>query len=317
MATDSAITAPVETSTSETNTTYEESAAEADDDHVEEALHRRTAATVLLEAVFARLQEAESGDEEANGDQPSRQHSRAHSAAPSRPSTRKTTRKSKTSSTQGSGLKCSGHIKVLALTAALFASITAAQTVGALIAHSMALLADCVSMGADALTYTLNIGVECLKGRPSHTAAELTVAAISMGILAYGTVMVTIEALGTLKGETDDGGEEVNAYIVLGFALGGIVFDIISLQAFLRHHKKTNSGKEMNMWTALMHVGADFVRSMSTFVSSMLMLILNFDTTKTDAWTTMVITFTLAIGVLAGVVAWFRKLFQCLCAKRK
>lgn len=70
----------------------------------------------------------------------------------------------------------------------------------------------------------------------------------------------------------------------------------------------------MNMWTALMHVGADFVRSVSTFVSAVLMLLFKFDTTTTDAWATLVISLTIILGVSAGIVAWLRKLIKCLRA---
>ena len=60
------------------------------------------------------------------------------------------------------------NMKVLALTAALFALITVAQAIAASIAKSDALLADCVSMAVDALTYLLNIFVVAREGKSFH-----------------------------------------------------------------------------------------------------------------------------------------------------
>lgn len=244
--------------------------------------------------------------------------------------------------------KCTSQICVLGLTAFLFAFITIAQFFAALASNSQALLVDCVSMGVDALTYCMNIGVECIKGTKLHRTCELVVGFISLFLLIFFTLQVTIETIPTLTNPheqctnhplynetnatvapvTDPDSakqvsdpfecesaeeDEVNPWIVLAFALFGILFDCISLTAFMRNHRKTHSGKAMNIWTAIMHVGADFVRSCSTFISSIIMLVFNGDTAVVDAWCTMVISFTILVGAVAGVVAWFRKFLHCLC----
>eukprot|EP00494_Astrolonche_serrata_P028333 UN28599 len=52
-------------------------------------------------------------------------------------------------------------MRTLLLVFILFASITAAQFVAALIANSLSLLGDCASMLVDTLSYFANIFAEC------------------------------------------------------------------------------------------------------------------------------------------------------------
>jgi len=196
--------------------------------------------------------------------------------------------------------RCTDNIKVLALTATLFAVITLMQTVGALMAGSKVLLADCVSMGVDACTYLGNIGVECVKGTKWYKPSELMVGGVSLCILTYLTFVVMFEALESIR--HPGGGEEdgVNGYIVLFFACLGIVFDLASLHAF--YGDSDEVGGHANMWTALLHVGADFLRSMTTFVSSILMLCFSVDTTAVDNWAALILGITILGGALFGVV---------------
>ena len=57
--------------------------------------------------------------------------------------------------------KITGNSKSLIVMMTLFATITGAQYVCALIAHSLALQADCISMGVDTLSYMGNLLAEC------------------------------------------------------------------------------------------------------------------------------------------------------------
>jgi len=197
--------------------------------------------------------------------------------------------------------RCTPNIKVLALTATLFGAITALQTVGAVMAHSKCLLADCVSMGVDSCTYLGNIAVECQKGTKWYKPLELMVGGVSLAILIYFTFVVMAEALGTILGRgAGEEEEEVNGYIVLFFACLGIAFDCASLYAF--RTESEGAGEAANMWTALMHVGADFLRSCTTLVSSVLMLFFNVDTSTVDSYAALILGITILGGALFGIV---------------
>ena len=81
------------------------------------------------------------------------------------------------------GAELSGNSITLITAAFLFALITGVQYVFALIANSLALQADCLSMGVDALTYLGNLAVECMpdddeKNMCSKKGVELAMAGV-------------------------------------------------------------------------------------------------------------------------------------------
>jgi Co/Zn/Cd efflux system component len=198
-----------------------------------------------------------------------------------------------------SSLTMSGNIRVLFLTALLFTSITVAQFVAAKISHSAALMADCISMAADALSYFMNIGVEMREGKRFHRQLQLICPAISVLILVYFTVAEAIEALGTLQ-EDADGDEPVDPGVVLVFALWGIIFDCFALHAFLSN--ADGGGTQSNMMSALLHVGADFARSITTLVEALLIIYFKFDGVKTDAWACLLVSGSILLGATALAV---------------
>jgi len=214
------------------------------------------------------------------------------------------------------------NIKALCVSASLFALITVAQVYAAHVAHSQALLMDCISMGVDALTYLGNIFVECLKrdGR-EHVPAQLVVAAISLSCLTYFTYVAAARSWDTVqicRGNAPAQGAAVavNGYITLVFALGGVTFDVICLFAFFRSHKKTGDSRALNMFTALLHVGADCLRSMSTLVMSALILHGGFDSACVDAYTCLLIGATIICAAVVGFYKWVKmlvKLIRRLC----
>jgi Co/Zn/Cd efflux system component len=130
--------------------------------------------------------------------------------------------------------------------AVLFGLITAVQFVAALAANSMALLADCVCMAVDTLSYVGNIVAECAgEVDPADAVAVLRqgrqrvgAAGASLGLLLGFTIYFMAEALVTIVGGEGDG-EDVDPYIVLGFALAGLLFDAVSLAAFRCWHQRT------------------------------------------------------------------------------
>eukprot|EP00931_Biecheleriopsis_adriatica_P078768 TRINITY_DN52185_c0_g1_i1.p1 TRINITY_DN52185_c0_g1~~TRINITY_DN52185_c0_g1_i1.p1 ORF type:complete len:293 (+),score=24.89 TRINITY_DN52185_c0_g1_i1:78-956(+) len=197
----------------------------------------------------------------------------------------------------------SGNMRVLFVTAVLFSIITAAQTVAAEISNSEALLADCISMAVDALTYFLNMFVEVLKGKSLHRPAQLLVPAISVSLLIYFTIQVVHEALPNLYNyEEDEGG--VDPWIVLAFAVWGILFDLASIYYFHRNAKRSGSGLGINMMAAFLHVGADLTRSTTTLVESILIIRLGFNSTVTDAWACLIVSAIILVGAAFAVFEW-------------
>jgi Co/Zn/Cd efflux system component len=223
-----------------------------------------------------------------------------------------------TGGSQNQTSRCNPNIQALAVTASLFSFITVVQMFAAKIAHSQALLMDCISMAVDAFTYMGNILVECKKrDGAQHACSQLVVAGISLSFLLYFTYEASRESWDTVlicrgkasahTGDDDD----VNGYITLAFGLGGLTFDLISLWFFLQSHKKTGSGRALNMFTALLHCGADFLRSSSTTVMSVLILTGEFDSTCLDAYTSLFIGATIVCGGICGIFNWFKLLFSC------
>merc|ERR1712003_63483 len=109
---------------------------------------------------------------------------------------------------------------------------------------------------------------------------------------------------------------DVNGWITLGFGAGGVVFDLISLWVFYRSNQKQGEVRAVNMFTALLHVGADFLRSTSTVVMSLLILVGGFDSTCLDAYTSMLIGASIVLGGLFGVFNWMKLFYEYFCKGR-
>jgi len=180
------------------------------------------------------------------------------------------------------------------------------------------LLMDCVSMAVDAFTYVGNIVVEWRKrDGGDHKGSQLIVCAISLSCLLYFTYAAALESWATVqvcqgKAESDDDGDDVNGWITLAFGVGGVVFDIASLVAFYISDKKQGEVRAVNMFTALLHVGADFLRSTSTVVMSLLILVGGFDSTCLDAYTSLLIGASIVAGASVGIVSWIKLLVRYL-----
>mmetsp|Transcript_96049 Transcript_96049/g.268854 ORF Transcript_96049/g.268854 Transcript_96049/m.268854 type:complete len:267 (+) Transcript_96049:90-890(+) len=199
--------------------------------------------------------------------------------------------------------------KTLGLTALLFATITVCQLFGAWAADSHALMVDCISMGVDAGTMVGNLFAEVSKHSRWHRAIELAVGAVSLLTLAFFTLRELLESISILRAGSGEGeADEVDPYIVMGFAIGGLIFDLISLYAFRRSHKKNMSGREMNMWTALMHVGADFLRSITTLALSFAILLRRRESARLDASASLFVGATILSGAAVGIASWCKAL---------
>lgn len=150
-------------------------------------------------------------------------------------------------------LHVSLNAQVLAATLALNSTITSAQFVGAWHANSLALLIDCSSMLVDVISYAAALWAECSPGAKQRN--EMIVSALSMLALWGVTLPAIVGALAVLAeserrqqlalqgitvlaGDEDDRMDVVNPWIILGFALAGIMCDAIALTCFCRRHRR-------------------------------------------------------------------------------
>lgn len=174
---------------------------------------------------------------------------------------------------------------------------------------------DCISMGVDAMTYMGNIVVELRKrDGTDHKKTQLIACAISLSCLLYFTYDAMQESWGTVRvcqgwdaASSDE--DDVNGYITLGFALGGVVFDVLCLWAFYSSNKKNGEARHVNMFTALLHVSADCMRSASTTIMSILILWGGVDSSCADAYTSILIGVTIIAGGCSGIYSWCRLLW--------
>lgn len=241
------------------------------------------------------------------------------------------------------GSLCTGNIRVLLTTAALFGTITIAQAFAAQVANSEALMADCVAMAVDVLTYFLHICVELRKGKSMHRQLQIVGPIISIAILVYFTSKVMAQAGATIIKPEEDA-EEVNAWIVGGFAVWGIIFDSLAMWAFIRNAKKesqqhedslctdephpslesgggserlvrkSGSSTETHMMAAFMHVGADWLVAITTLVAALLIEFLDLDGPLTDAWACMVVGGVILVGACATIVEVVKDFKEKGCA---
>lgn len=255
--------------------------------------------------------------------------------------------------------KCSGNVKVLAVTIMLFSAITVAQFFAAIAANSSTLLVDSFSMAVDTAAYMGNLAAECCGHRASGNRSkgpELAAAGFSMAVLFGVALWGMVDALESL--EAPPGPEEqLDPALVMGFGVAGIVFDTLSLCAFHRWggpatgeakegdldehalceaengaERRENgnmrgsmaalppplsragsgsphiivgvgkSGKvSMNMCSAVLHVGADFLRSITTTVEGAAVLWLGVKGHHADAIATAVVSATILAGSLSTI----------------
>jgi len=201
--------------------------------------------------------------------------------------------------------RCTGNILVLALTAFLFALITGVQYYfGGVVTHSQALLADCNSMLVDTLTYFLNIGAECAVEKWKKRLRLVAPAVSLLVLLALTIFCALLPAIDTIR-NPDGPGDGVNPWIVFAFGVGGLIFDIISIVAFYINAKKeqAKNGLPVNMLAAFFHVGADWIRSLTTTVESILLFkFKNWNGDLIDAWAAVIITVVICIAIIYGYI---------------
>lgn len=233
--------------------------------------------------------------------------------------------------------------KTLVLVIILFGSITAAQFLAAAVARSEALLIDSVSMLVDTLTYVVNLcAAKC-----HHDVAELTAAGISIVVLLAASVWGIVEACGQLLHPTS--GAALSPDIVLVFGIWGIIFDCLSCLGFYkwgRHflfsssrkryeefdggptdsiapvaseeRQQTSASSSINMRSAFMHVGADFLRSLIIVGEGMAVKFEGTQGRASDSIAALIVSATILLGAVGAIVPLLRQViaWRRRCAAR-
>jgi len=123
------------------------------------------------------------------------------------------------------------------------------------------------------------------------------------------------EVNGTLNG--CDAPDDVNPYIVFGFATAGLLFDLVCLAPFFLYgcpcmktrddeEDREADAKRMNLCSALMHVMADLVRSTTTFAESILIWAFGINGDKCDVFATVIIGVTIIVGMIKPMWDWIQ-----------
>lgn len=235
-------------------------------------------------------------------------------------------------------MQCSDNIKVLSVTITLFSAITGAQFLAAIFASSSALFVDAVTMLVDTATYIGNLFSECfnLRSSPARAHCEIFTSGFSFVVLigvAFWGMADSFKVLARLEqdsGEADD----VNAQVVLAFGVSGIVLDLASFCAFYRWGKKalgrrapveysaedddivlTEEGQNkpqvsMTMVSAFLHVGADFLRSLTITIEGLAVIWFGYNGSWVDGIATFFVSATIFVGSCGTMTSFLRRGFK-------
>lgn len=136
-----------------------------------------------------------------------------------------------------------------------------------------------------------------------RTVLEIYIPSFSVCALLAVTAWIFSDAIAVLRGESDD--DEVNVYFMYGFAAGNFVVDVISSYLFYRRKdtafidlSKRSMMPNLNMISALTHVGGDTLRTTSVFVAAVISTAFHQDSSKCDAWAAVVVSFTIVCAVI-------------------
>ena len=225
--------------------------------------------------------------------------------------------------------------RVLQVTCASFFIFVIAEIIGAIAAKSWSLLGDASAMSVDVITYFCNMQAERIKAREGHISRnmkmilEVYVPSFSVIALLGVTTYVTVGAVHDLLYEPED--DDVNIYIMYGFAAANTVVDIVSVYMFYLkgkdafyqekiEHAPDGQGptegegvtnysvglhmhihgteKNLNMISAFTHVGGDSLRTLSIFIAAALASLHVGAPYKCDAWAAVVVTITIVIMII-------------------
>jgi cobalt-zinc-cadmium efflux system protein len=186
-----------------------------------------------------------------------------------------------------------GSVKALRLTLALTATFTVVEVVGGLVTGSLALLADAAHMLSDNASLGIALFAAWLAGRPAgpsrtfgYRRAEILAALFNGVTLVALSIWIFIEAAERLGDPP-----EVEAGLMLGIAVGGLLVNLIAARILQRH-----SAESLNVSAALRHVFADLLGSLGVIVAALVIL--------TTGWDYADPAVSVLIGVLVLASSW-------------
>jgi cobalt-zinc-cadmium efflux system protein len=186
-----------------------------------------------------------------------------------------------------------GSVKALRLTLVLTATFTVVEVVGGLVAGSLALLADAAHMLSDNASLGIALFAAWLAGRPAgpsrtfgYRRAEILAALFNGVTLVALSIWIFIEAAERLGDPP-----EVEAGLMLGIAVTGLVVNLVAARMLQRH-----SAESLNVSAALRHVLADLLGSLGVIVAAVVIL--------TTGWEYADPAVSVLIGVLVLGSSW-------------
>ena len=186
-----------------------------------------------------------------------------------------------------------GSVKALRLTLVLTATFTVVEVVGGLVAGSLALLADAAHMLSDNASLGIALFAAWLAGRPAgpsrtfgYRRAEILAALFNGVTLVALSIWIFIEAAERLGDPP-----EVEAGLMLGIAVAGLVANLVAARILQRH-----SAESLNVSAALRHVLADVLGSLGVIVAALVIL--------TTGWEYADPAVSVLIGVLVLGSSW-------------
>ena len=149
--------------------------------------------------------------------------------------------------------------------------------------------------------------------KPTKRILEVYVPTFSVCALLGVTGWITSDAITTIVSGGD--GDDVDVVFLYAFASANFVVDIISTWMFyargkdilvtdrlsfsVDHHDDVGPTKaNLNMISALTHVGGDTMRSASVFIAAVIATVSSAPSSLCDAWAAVVVSFTICCAVI-------------------
>jgi Co/Zn/Cd efflux system component len=219
------------------------------------------------------------------------------------------------------------NLCILYVTAALFGGFVIAEIIGALAGHSLSLLGDATAMIVDVFTYFSNMYAEHVKAKygildeKTRYILEVYVPTFSICALLGVTGYIVSDAVSVIK-DNGNGGDDVNIVFLWAFSSANAVVDVISGLMFyikgadaLRVHapvrtfsraervlsgegRKVSFLPNLNMMSALTHVGSDTLRTASVFIAALITTVSGANGNLCDAWAAIVVSITIIFAVI-------------------
>lgn len=152
---------------------------------------------------------------------------------------------------------------------------------------------------------------------------EVYIPTFSVTALLAVTGWITSDAIAVIQGNGDD--DEVNVYFLWGFSVANFFVDLFSslmfymrgkealiadvshapLRTFSLDRRSVDMRKRplislpnLNMLSALTHVGGDTLRTLSVFIAALITTAFNQDSALCDAWAAIVVSISIVICVI-------------------